>query len=103
MSTGRFTPSARFNTLTVLMDSFPSHQWFRLTAIEIHLHVTIDTYHLPHNVDERWPSYSLWKMFTPHLGAHTRGDAGDMEKLYVLGGKQRKALIKDPSKEWHWY
>jgi hypothetical protein len=26
-----------------------------------------------------------------------------MEKLYVLGGKQRKALIKDPSKEWHWY
>jgi hypothetical protein len=26
-----------------------------------------------------------------------------MGKLYVLGGKQRKALIKDPSKEWHWY
>jgi len=26
-----------------------------------------------------------------------------MEKLYVLGGKQRKALIKDPTKEWHWY
>jgi hypothetical protein len=26
-----------------------------------------------------------------------------MEKLYVLGGKQRKALVKDPSKEWHWY
>jgi hypothetical protein len=26
-----------------------------------------------------------------------------MRKLYVLGGKQRKALIKDPTKEWHWY
>ena len=26
-----------------------------------------------------------------------------MERLYILGGKQRRALIKDPSKEWHWY
>src|SRR5919197_6503165 len=26
-----------------------------------------------------------------------------MAKLYVLGGKQRKALLKDPIKEWHWY
>src|SRR5215475_4890200 len=29
--------------------------------------------------------------------------AWGMEKLYVLGGKQRPAIIKDPSKEWHWY
>src|SRR5215472_15970346 len=26
-----------------------------------------------------------------------------MAKLYVLGGRQRKALLKDPDKEWHWY
>lgn len=26
-----------------------------------------------------------------------------MRKLYVLGGRQRKALLKDPTKEWHWY
>jgi hypothetical protein len=26
-----------------------------------------------------------------------------MEKLYVLGGRQRRALVKDPIKEWHWY
>lgn len=26
-----------------------------------------------------------------------------MKKLYILGGRQRKALIKDPDKEWHWY
>jgi hypothetical protein len=26
-----------------------------------------------------------------------------MAKLYVLGGRQRKALLKDPIKEWHWY
>jgi hypothetical protein len=24
-------------------------------------------------------------------------------KLYVLGGRQRKALLRDPIKEWHWY
>jgi len=26
-----------------------------------------------------------------------------MAELYVLGGRQRKALLKDPTKEWHWY
>jgi hypothetical protein len=26
-----------------------------------------------------------------------------MGKLFVLGGRQRKALLRDPSKEWHWY
>src|SRR5215468_3248180 len=26
-----------------------------------------------------------------------------MQKLYVLGGRQRKALLKNPIKEWHWY
>jgi|HubBroStandDraft_6_1064221.scaffolds.fasta_scaffold00141_25 hypothetical protein len=26
-----------------------------------------------------------------------------MRKLYVLGGRQRKALLRDPIKEWHWY
>ena len=26
-----------------------------------------------------------------------------MAKLYVLGGRQRKALLRDPIKEWHWY
>jgi len=26
-----------------------------------------------------------------------------MRRLYVLGGRQRKALLKDPVKEWHWY
>jgi hypothetical protein len=31
------------------------------------------------------------------------GESERMEKLYVLGGKQRRALIKDPSQEWHWY
>jgi hypothetical protein len=26
-----------------------------------------------------------------------------MAKLYVLGGKQRKSLLKTPNQEWHWY
>jgi hypothetical protein len=26
-----------------------------------------------------------------------------MGKLYILGGRQRKALLRDPTKEWHWY
>lgn len=26
-----------------------------------------------------------------------------MPKLYVLGGRQRRALLKDPIKEWYWY
>jgi hypothetical protein len=26
-----------------------------------------------------------------------------MSKLYILGGRQRKALLRDPDKEWHWY
>ena len=26
-----------------------------------------------------------------------------MAKLYVLGGRQRKALLREPTKEWHWY
>ncbi len=26
-----------------------------------------------------------------------------MCKLYILGGRQRQALLRDPVKEWHWY
>ena len=26
-----------------------------------------------------------------------------MPKLYVLGGTQRKSLLKNPTEEWHWY
>ena len=26
-----------------------------------------------------------------------------MGKLYILGGRQRKAIVRDPIKEWHWY
>lgn len=26
-----------------------------------------------------------------------------MAKLYILGGKQRKSLLKDPTQEWNWY
>jgi len=26
-----------------------------------------------------------------------------MSRLYVLGGRQRRSLLKDPVKEWHWY
>jgi hypothetical protein len=26
-----------------------------------------------------------------------------MAKLYVLGGRQRKSLLKNPTQEWHWY
>jgi hypothetical protein len=26
-----------------------------------------------------------------------------MGKLFILGGRQRKAILRDPIKEWHWY